>query len=67
MILKIQSEIDYSGMDVIVYFLCNDKKYRYRTFVNKDVVNIEVENIEDIISILIDNKIVLYKNDLLEV
>lgn len=67
MILKIQSEIDYSGMDAIVYFLYNGKKYKYKTFVNKDIINIEIENIENIISILIDGRIVLYKNDLLEV
>ena len=67
MILKIQSEIDYSGMDAIVYFLYNGKKYKYKTFVNKDIINIEIENIENIISILIDGRIVLYKNDFLEV
>ena len=67
MILKIQSEIDYSGMDAIVYFLYNGKKYKYKTFVNKDIINIEIENIENIISILIDGIIVLYKNDFLEV
>ena len=67
MVLKIQSEIDYSGMDAIVYFLYNGKKYKYRTFVDKDVIKIEIKNVENVISILIDDRILVYKNDLLEV
>lgn len=64
---KIKSEIDYSGMDTIVYFLYNSKKYKYKTFVDKNTINIEIENIENVVNILIDDRIVLYENDFLEV
>lgn len=64
---KIKSVNDYSGMDAIVYFLYNGKKYKYKTFVDKNTINIRIENIENIVNILIDSRIVLYENDFLEV
>lgn len=65
MILKIQSEIDYSGMDAIVYFLFNGNYYYYRTYVRKDnkVVIYSRYNLE-LVKILVDTNNYFYKDDI---
>lgn len=62
---KIKSEVDYSGMDAIVYFLFNGNYCYYRTYVCKDnkVVLYSKYNLE-LVKILVDTNNYFYKDDI---
>lgn len=67
MFIYIDKDINYNDLDVIVYYYIDNNLYYYKTYIDNN--NIKIDNLKNIkISyILIDQRIIINKEKLIEV